>query len=73
MPIYEYVCSKCFNKFEVYASLSEMEKGLKPKCPACYSDETVKVFSSFAFIGDSRGSPNPPAGCGPTAGPGCCG
>jgi putative FmdB family regulatory protein len=74
MPIYEYACSECFNKFEIRASLAEKGKGLKPECPNCHSKKTVQVFSSFAVMGGSKGRFNPGGipGCGPTTGPGCC-
>lgn len=73
--IYEYVCSECQNKFEVRATLSEKEKGLKPECPNCHSKKTIRVFSGFAVKGSSRGGGFDPCaggGCGPNAGPGCC-
>lgn len=74
MPTYEYVCSECKNKFDVYATLAEKEKGLKPECPNCHSKKTIQVFGSISVIGGSKGGFNPGSmpGCGPTAGPGCC-
>ena len=74
MPNYEYVCSECQNKFDVYATMAEKEKGLKPECPNCHSKKTIQVFGSFNFLGGSKGGFNPGSmpGCGPTAGPGCC-
>jgi len=74
MPTYEYVCSECQNKFDVYATMAEKEKGLKPECPNCHSKKTIQVFGSFTVTGGSKGGFNPGSipGCGPAAGPGCC-
>ena len=73
MPTYEYVCTECQNKFDVFATLSEKEKGLRPECPKCQSQKTNQVFSSFTVIGGIKGGNfNMMPGCGPAAGPGCC-
>ncbi|MCJ7645504.1 zinc ribbon domain-containing protein [bacterium] len=74
MPTYEYVCSECQNKFDVYATMAEKEKGLKPECPNCHSKKTIQVFGSVNFLGGSKGGFNSGSmpGCGPAAGPGCC-
>ncbi|GAK56662.1 hypothetical protein U27_03625 [Candidatus Vecturithrix granuli] len=74
MPTYEYVCTQCQTKFDVYATLAEKEQGLRPECPKCQSQETRQVFASFAMIGGSKGGTDftMMPGCGPAAGPGCC-
>lgn len=74
MPTYEYVCKDCQTKFDVYATLDEKVKGLRPECPKCQSQKTAQIFVSFAMIGGSKGGTNfnTMPGCGPTAGPGCC-
>ena len=72
MPTYEYVCIECEERMEVWASISEKEKGLKVICPKCGSKKMVQVFGSFAVMGSSSDKNNPPI-CGPQAGPGCCG
>ncbi|MCH8864996.1 MAG: hypothetical protein IIB13_06525 [Chloroflexi bacterium] len=33
MPVYEYKCKKCEDKFEIRRSLQEKEK--EPECPGC--------------------------------------
>lgn len=72
MPIYEYVCPKCMSRVEVLATISEKEKGLKPKCPKCGNDHLIPVFASFA-VGSSKSSSGRGSACPPTAGSGCCG
>lgn len=72
MPIYEYICTECGEKVEVQATIAEKEKGLKVICPKCGSKKMAQVFGSFMVISSSS-SKNNPSGCGPQAGPGCCG
>jgi len=72
MPIYEYFCQGCEDKFEIKASLSEKEKGLKVKCPTCGSNKTIQALGSFFTF--SKGSGGSGGGCcGPNPTPGCCG
>lgn len=44
MPIYEYVCEKCGNKFELLKKNSSSDEN---KCPVCGSDKVIKQFSVF--------------------------
>ncbi len=46
MPIYEYQCQVCHNKFEVLQKLGEDVESLR--CPKCGADELIKVFSIFS-------------------------
>lgn len=71
MPTYEYFCQDCENKFEIWISLSEKEKGFKVNCPKCDSSKTVQVFGNFFTF--SKGGSNFGGGCGPNFTPGCCG
>lgn len=71
MPVYEYFCQKCDNEFDVKASMSEKEKGLKVKCPSCGSAKTVQVMTTF-FSSSKKGSGSG-GRCGPDAHSGCCG
>ncbi|MEN3187007.1 MAG: zinc ribbon domain-containing protein [Atribacterota bacterium] len=76
MPTYEYVCTECGEKIEIYATISEQEKGLKVTCPKCGSKKVARVFGNIMVMGGSKGSGmnRPMSGCcGPSAGPGCCG
>ncbi len=45
MPIYEYKCQKCGEKFEDYFGPGEGEKILK--CPKCGENKVKRVISSF--------------------------
>jgi len=72
VPIYEYICTECQEKSEIFATLSEKEKGLKVLCPKCGSQKTVRVFGNFTVMG-SKTDKNKPPQCGPQSGPGCCG
>ncbi|UCD93889.1 MAG: zinc ribbon domain-containing protein [Candidatus Zixiibacteriota bacterium] len=44
MPLYEFNCQECNEKFEELVSSSEAAI----KCPKCGSDKTLKLFSTFA-------------------------
>lgn len=70
MPIYEYFCQDCEKKFDVKASLSEKEKGLKASCPGCGSKRTIQILGSFFTF--SKGSSSFGSGCGPNPPLGCC-
>lgn len=75
MPTYEYVCTECGERIEVYATITEKEKGLKIACPKCGSTKVVRVFGSVMVMGSSKGggfNPGSTSCCGPAAGPGCC-
>jgi len=72
MPTYEYICMNCREKTEILASISEKEKGLKLSCPKCGSKKMVQFFGRVNIGRASTGLGGAP-GCGPMAGPGCCG
>ena len=58
MPLYDYKCEVCGEKFEVIQSINKV--GTKVKCPKCGATETHVVISSFAKLGSSRScSPSP--------------
>ncbi len=54
MPIYEYRCRQCAEKFEklVRSSIAATEV----ECPKCHSSEVKKVFSVFGTSGFSTAS-----------------
>lgn len=56
MPTYEYICSDCGEKFEIFATFEEKEKGLKLKCPKCGSKKVSQVFGSVFIINKSSSS-----------------
>lgn len=53
MPIYEYKCVKCGNKFELLQKMSERNKNIT--CPKCGAQKTEKLFSSFS-VTSNKGS-----------------
>jgi putative FmdB family regulatory protein len=61
MPIYEYICSKCDNRFSLLRTIFESDK--EALCPRCDSTEVKKVISSFA-CSTGNGSPVHPFGSG---------
>ena len=48
MPIYEYRCERCKQRFERLVSLREANAA--PTCPQCGATETRKQFSPFASM-----------------------
>lgn len=69
--IYAFVCQKCGKSFDLRASVADMEKGLRPECPACGSKDAVQDFSGVGMMFGSPGRGSPPF-CGPGSGAGCC-
>ncbi|MFC1931306.1 zinc ribbon domain-containing protein [Chloroflexota bacterium] len=45
MPIYEYECTKCGEKFELRRSMSDDDSNIK--CPGCGKGQPKKVLSTF--------------------------
>jgi len=52
MPLYEYECRKCGQRFERLVSISEADQ--KQPCPHCGEEDTEKQLSVFA-VSSSRG------------------
>ena len=71
MPIYEYFCQDCENKFEIKTSLFEKEKGLKVNCPTCGGSKTIQILGNFFTF--SKGNTSSGSCCGPNSTSGCCG
>ncbi len=46
MPVYEYECKSCGEKFERKRGIAESDS--KVKCPKCGAKEPRRVFSAFA-------------------------
>lgn len=65
MPIYEYVCDKCGNEFELLVFRDE-----EPECPACGEKNATKKMSSFGF---SVGYKFKPSSTGSSSGCASCG
>jgi putative FmdB family regulatory protein len=46
LPIYEYECLKCGERFEFRRSIADSER--EAECPKCEAHMTRRVFSVFA-------------------------
>jgi putative FmdB family regulatory protein len=73
MPIFEYRCQNCGNRFEKI-----MHGAAVASCPSCGGTELEKLISSFAVAtasAESRASDSSAAcgTCGDPRGPGACG
>lgn len=66
MPIYEYRCQHCDERFERLVPMSTADA--PAACPACGSRETRKQFSTFATTVRSSSSANAGTTCAPTGG-----
>ncbi len=57
MPLYEYKCRDCQNRFELLVGKTVSD--LSPVCPKCGSDRCERLFSTFAAaIGKSSSAPS---------------
>lgn len=54
MPLYEYVCYKCGNSFELLRRMNDDDREVR--CPECGSERIGRMLSSFASGGCSSGS-----------------
>jgi putative FmdB family regulatory protein len=70
MPIYEYRCESCAEKFEILTRFAERDHA--QVCPACESTRTRVLVSSFAFAGGGE-SPGTDFTSEAGSGGGCCG
>ncbi len=67
MPLYEYQCSACSERFEILQPLGGGAGDLS--CPRCRSAEVEKVLSTFAAGGQGSGAgAQGAAGCGSGSG-----
>ncbi len=66
MPIYEYQCPTCKERFEklVRSSASAAEVS----CPTCGASGAKRMVSTFASIGLSTGSGSGASSCAPSGG-----
>jgi len=58
MPIFEYRCEQCGNKFEAILFGEQ-----KPECPKCHTRELETQLSTFS-VGTRSSAPAMSAGCG---------
>ena len=63
MPIYEYRCKKCSNKFDIFQHIGATNESLT--CPVCNEPKPEKLFSVFGS-GSSFGSSGASGGCSST-------
>lgn len=56
MPVYDYQCTKCGERFEIMCKLADRDANTA--CPACGARETAQVFGGFK-VGISRSKLNP--------------
>lgn len=62
MPIYEYECTSCGEKFEMRRSVGDSDTEIK--CPKCGIENPRRAFSLFASASSGGGGA---AACGPIA------
>ncbi|HNY91905.1 MAG TPA: zinc ribbon domain-containing protein [bacterium] len=64
MPIYEYRCSDCGHRFEVFQRMGA--DGSDLQCPLCAAPKPEKLFSAIAASSKSgsSGCASPSPGCG---------
>lgn len=55
MPLYEYECGDCGERFEALVSASTKDEARA--CPECGSEETTRVPSTFAVGAASNSQP----------------
>jgi putative FmdB family regulatory protein len=53
MPIYEYQCTNCGEKFEAHRKITDRDSDVK--CPKCYKKEPRMIFSTFGTCSSSGG------------------
>ena len=46
MPLYEYICRKCHNKFDEVLTIKEHETK-QVQCPKCQATDLEKIIESF--------------------------
>jgi putative FmdB family regulatory protein len=56
MPIYEYRCEVCGEKFEKF--VRSISAQVELKCPGCGSERVKKAFSVFGTTSSSSGRPS---------------
>lgn len=69
MPLYEYRCRTCDERFELRRSMDEAADSAP--CPHGHAD-TVRLLSMFATVGPSASRTTGPVPAAPSGG-GCCG
>ena len=56
MPLYDYQCRVCGREFtHFWRSIQAAQDGPAPRCPACGRDETQRLVSQVAVLGELGG------------------
>lgn len=71
MPIYEYQCTHCGQRFEVRQAIGE--DGSSLSCPECHAGNPKKLFSPFFNPSSSATATEPSETSCPTCSSGVCG
>jgi putative FmdB family regulatory protein len=62
MPVYEYCCDECGERFDLF--VRSVTQQATPTCPKCESKKVHKAISLFG-VGSTGGSSQAAASCGP--------
>jgi len=62
MPIYEYCCAECGERFELFVRSAARQA--VPTCPRCGSQKVRKAISLFGVGGTGRSDRTNAASCG---------
>ena len=54
MPIYEYECEDCNNRYEKEVSYKELSQ-YKPTCPICLSENSRRVYFPIGIVFKGNG------------------
>jgi len=75
MPIYEYLCESCGNKFEKLMRRSEADSAASAPCPSCGKQDLKQEYSTFAARAGGGEHAVPMGHCpaGMCGNPGMCG
>jgi len=68
MPLYEYICSECENRFDALRSMADADAPIA--CPRCGSGQTARAISLFCAVGSEgviAGTGSSCASCTPSA------
>jgi putative FmdB family regulatory protein len=63
VPLYEYLCATCGNRFEVLRRVGQSSEGVA--CPQCGRGDVEKEFSTFA--GSVAGGASGGGSCSPSS------
>jgi putative FmdB family regulatory protein len=66
MPLYEYECGACKERFEMIRRMSERD--YKVECPKCGKKQAQRLLSCFSTSSDSNKSAGASSSCGPAPG-----